>query len=44
VSKLAAQRSDMQRFNLQKLIYGEVREQYQVKSEIGVQLWMMMWT
>jgi len=44
-SKQVAQKFDMERFNFQKLDDVEVKEQYQLKSQTGVQLWktwMMM--
>ena len=47
VGKQAAQRFDMQRFNLRKLNEPEVREQYQIEIKTGLQLWrtrMMMKT
>jgi hypothetical protein len=38
VGKQAAQKSDRQRFNLRKLNEPEVREQYQIRLETGLQL------
>ena len=39
LGKQAAQRFDRQRFNLRKLNEPEVREQYQIELQTGLQLW-----
>jgi len=39
VGKQAAQRFDRQTFNLRKLNEPEVREQYQIETQTGLQLW-----
>jgi hypothetical protein len=39
VSKQAAQKYDVERFNLRKLNEQEVRKQYQIEISIGLQLW-----
>jgi hypothetical protein len=39
VSKQATQKFDMESFDLKKPNNAEVKEQYQVKSETGLQLW-----
>ena len=39
VGKQAAQMFDRQRFNLRKLNEPEVREQYQMRLQTGLQLW-----
>jgi len=39
ISKQAAQKFDVERFNLRKLSELEVRKQYQIKISPGSQLW-----
>jgi hypothetical protein len=39
VNKLRYQRFDMERFNLKKLNEVEGKEQYLLRSQIGLQLW-----
>jgi hypothetical protein len=39
ISKQAAQKSDGERFNLRKLNELELRKQYQIGVQIGLQLW-----
>jgi hypothetical protein len=39
VSKQAAQKFDMERFNLRKLSETEIRKQHQITSQTGLQLW-----
>jgi hypothetical protein len=39
VSKQAAQKFDVERFNLWKLSEQEIRNQHQIRSQTGLQLW-----
>jgi len=39
VSKLAAQKFDRERFNLEKLSELEVRKQYKLRLQTGLQVW-----